>query len=228
MSLSVKIEAGRVKVFHDEQEVRSFLKAVFISCLRNKMPETFAEFLQLEAKVAKEQALNMLARRAYFKPELAQKLAAKGLAQTAVEGAIAFCESQGLFDDTCQLKCWIEKEQRKGRSARAILFKLKQKKMPVPLQIERGLLQGEAEQLSRWLQASRKKIERMSPQQCYGHLLRKGFSSEAIRLALNSVTDYKNLFNEPIAKLACPGKTDDFEAETFRYDETYPGRVGEE
>ncbi len=33
---------------------------------------------------------------------------------------------------------------------------------------------------------------------------------------------------EPVAKLACPGKTDDFEAETFRYDETYPGRVGEE
>jgi len=184
-----------IDVYWDEELLCSVYKKLFLKEL-SALASTPSrqEFLQvfalLETKLAKRTVVHVLAKKGYLSQELQKKLTAKGFSKAAIEHAIAFGQSGGFIDDEQELKRVIRSELRKGRGSQAILFKLKQKRVPEEQLhlLREEILKGEKQALEDWMRKrgiSKDVSDRKQRQKLYAQLMRRGFSSEAIRSVLN-------------------------------------------
>jgi SOS response regulatory protein OraA/RecX len=192
LSFCLKNENRNVLVLCWEGEVwREVDKTLFISEL-SKFPsqlrwEEFLErFAQLEEKIAKKQALLLLAKRSYLSSDLESKLLAKGISLKASQMAIAFCQSKGFLNDDQEMVRLVQKEQRKGLGTRAIFCKLKHNKQIEDHRLRQALDQtelSEKEVLEKWLLKNAKKIKLEDPlekRKLIAKLIRRGFSPDLV------------------------------------------------
>jgi len=175
----------------DGDHFRKVSKSMFLSELKKIPPHlSRQEFLQLfsqiEEKVGKRYALYLLSQRALLSSELSAKLIAKGLSSLAANTIAEHCVAQGYIDDTHLVSRLVARELRKGHSARAVLFKLKQKK-GIPEKVLRAHLQSaeqsESQVLEKWIEKNARKIDRNDPvamRKVMAKLIRRGFPSELV------------------------------------------------
>lgn len=78
-----------------------------------------------ELQLAKRLAVRWLARRAFFKAELEDKLRKKDISAEIVEEVVLFCRKIGALDDEKLQEKIIEKELRKGKGKAYALAKCK-------------------------------------------------------------------------------------------------------
>ncbi len=154
--------------------------------------EFLGQYQALEQKLAKRQAIAYLAKRSYLSTDLERKLLAQGLSPEATRTAIAHCQEKGYINDQQQIARLIAKQQRKGLGAKAIHFKLRQKKVPEGL-LQQGLKKtelSEKEALEQWLRKHERKIPRNNPlekKKLMAKLMRRGFSADLVFELLRSI-----------------------------------------
>lgn len=194
MNLSLNIKKGDIKqieIFWEGIFWREVPKALFFNDLVKFPPslswdQFILQFKALEEKIAKKQAVRLLARRSYFSTDLESKLCLKGFSPMAAKVAVLFCQERGYLDDTKEVARLIAKEQRKGLSKKAVYFKLKRQKIDEHL-IQQGLSQteySEKQVLEKWLEKnSQKKIsgqDHRKLKKFINTLMRRGFSREDV------------------------------------------------
>ena len=148
--------------------------------------EFLSRFNLLEEKIAKRQAIALLSKRGYLSSDLETKLLFKGLSPKGAKAAVVYCQEKGFVNDTQEIARLIAREQKKGLGAKAIFFKLKQKKKIDDHQLRRGLDQtetSEKEALEKWLIKNAKKVKWNDPlemRKLMAKLMRRGFSGELV------------------------------------------------
>lgn len=178
---------------------REVPKYLFINDLRKISTEiAWNDFLNqfhlLEESAAKKLALFLLSKKNYLISDLEAKLRARGFSPLAIQAAIEFCLNKGFLNDQQEVLRLIAKEERKGLGAKAILFKLRQKKKINDSLLRQSLDQSaisERETLERWLSKHAKKIQRDDPiamRKLIAKLARRGFSIELIFELLRNCT----------------------------------------
>ena len=156
-----------------------------VSAQRN-WDEFLSYFNLLEEKIAKRQSIALLSKRNYLSSDLESRLLAKGLSPQAAKAAVLYCQEKGFVNDTQEIARLIAREQKKGLGAKAIYFKLKQKKKIDDKQLRRGLDQteiSEKEALEKWLVKNSKKVKWNDPlemRKLMAKLMRRGFSGELV------------------------------------------------
>lgn len=174
-----KVRGKCIELFLEGTYWKSVSKHLFSKHLKEKsMSEQ--EFYALETKVAKEAALALLARRSYLSPMLRRKLQSKGFSEHAVHYAVDYCQEKGYVDDLSGCKRFIEREERKGKGTKAILFALQKRGIVLSLKVVHEMRQREKLTLKRWWQKHHGRMEALTPNQQVAFLLRRGFSMETI------------------------------------------------
>jgi SOS response regulatory protein OraA/RecX len=201
LKLEIKKEDPRVIQLSWEGKVwREVHKSLFFNDL-NKFPEglTWEEFLErftsLEEKIARRYAIYMLSKRNFLASNLESKLLAKGVSPSVAQAIILYCSEKGYIDDSQEMARLIGKELRKGQSAKAVYFKLKQKRGVDDSQLRQLLRQAalsDQEALQRWFEKNGRKINRKDPKEMkkwIAKLCRLGFSAELVFHTLKSRGD---------------------------------------
>ncbi len=179
-----KIQSKWIALFIDGIFWKKVNKQLFIRHLGS--PLMRQEFAAIEEKVAKETSIQLLAKRSYLSSMLERKLKSKGLGEQAIRQAIAFCQEKGYLNDFAESKRLIEREERKGRGAKAIAFALQQRGMVVSYQMMSELERREINALKEWQQKYSKKLASLSSQKKITFLLRRGYAMETILQLQNS------------------------------------------
>ncbi len=198
LKLEIKKDDPKSLILYWEGEPwRKICKSLFLNDLK-KLPmdlswESFySKFLLLEKKIAKRYALFLLSRRNYLSSELEAKLVAKGCSPQIAKEAVAHCCEKEYVNDAAEIERLFAKEMKKGQSARAIYFKLKQKKGISDSQLRQHLQQAERmdqHNLQKWLKKNASKMKRNDPKEMrkwMAKLSRRGFSLELIMQELTS------------------------------------------
>jgi SOS response regulatory protein OraA/RecX len=192
LKLEIKKNDPKSLILHWEgQQWRKVCKSLFFKDLK-KIPadlnwETFIfRFSLLEEKISKKYVLFLLSRRNYLSSELEAKLLAKGFSPAVVKDAVFQCCVKGYINDGEEVGRLFAKEMKKGQSARAVYFKLKQKKAMSDSQLRQHfqLVESEDRQtLQKWLKKNAGKIKSNDPKELkklMAKLSRRGFSLELI------------------------------------------------
>ena len=124
--------------------------------------------------------------------ELEDKLTSKGISSNAAKTVVQYYSEKGFLNDREEVARLVAKELRKGRSAKAIFYKLKSKKR-VDEALLRDALQeassSDEDALRKWLAKNAKKVNRDDPHEMrklMAKLCRKGFSLELIFKSLSN------------------------------------------
>lgn len=166
-------------------------KSLFIKDLINfpncqSKQEFEQQFICLEKKIAKKYLLYLLSKRGFFSAELEAKLLSKGFSPRIVQAAIEDCCQKGFLDDAQRMDHLMARELERGKSIRAICFKLSQKKIISNSQRCDYLHQAAAfdqKALQKWLQKNNGRIKWNHPlerKKLIAKLYRRGFSLELI------------------------------------------------
>lgn len=144
----------------------------------------FEHFTLIEEKVGRRYACFLLSRKALFSGDLQQRLVSKGISLLTAQAVVGFCQERGYVNDVNEITRLVAKELKKGRSNKAVFFKLKTKKG-----VDAALLQehlqsfSESDALQKWLQKNLRKVDLHDPHErrkLIAKLCRKGFSLETI------------------------------------------------
>lgn len=174
---------------------RKLSKSLFFNDLR-KFPAdlTWKGFLEhfsvLEEKIGKRYSLYLLSQRAFLSSELEEKLISKGISEDVAKRIIQYYREKGFLDDDQEVARLVAKELRKGRSAKAVFFKLRAKKRIDETLLRKHLQEtpsSDADVLQKWLHKNAAKIDRDDPlkmRKLMAKLCRKGFSHELVFKAL--------------------------------------------
>ncbi len=130
-------------------------------------------FDAIEAKMAKEAALRLLASRGQLSTEIHKKLAAKGLSFRAIEKALEVCRSLGVLDDHHEAHAFIAREEAKGNGPHLIAYKLKLKGVKVSPALMQKMQDNQKNVLKKLLQ---KPKYRDDPRK----LIRRGFDASLL------------------------------------------------
>jgi len=140
-----------------------------------------------ETNRCRQYAIQLLSKRSLLSSELENRLSLKGFSSEAVSAVIALCREKGYLNDEAEVTRRISKEQRKGRSVKAIFFKLKMQK---GINLDLSRLTDDSEALYTQLNKYKRKIDLNDPvqkQKLIAKLYRQGFSFDAISKALCSI-----------------------------------------
>jgi SOS response regulatory protein OraA/RecX len=179
----------------DGQIWRKLCKSLFfndLNIVRKDLnwEDFYAQFSLLEKKIAKRYLLFLLSKRNYLTSQLEAKLLSKGFSPLITREAVLLCCEKGYVNDAEEMGRLFVKEMKKGQSARATYFKLKQKKAIHDSQLRQHLHQAELadkQNLQEWLKKHAGKIKRDDPKEMrkwIAKLNRRGFSLELILQAL--------------------------------------------
>ncbi len=202
MGLKIQIKKEDSKVltlFWEDEFWREVSKSLFINDLK-KIPidlewdEFIGRFFGLEEKLAKRYALYLLAKRSLLSTELESKLLDKGISSDCANKTVQLCVEKGYLNDEGGIERLFARELKKGRSAKAAYFKLRQKglKDAVLKQHYEHAMTSEREALQKWLDKNRRKIKRDDPREMkkwIGKLGRQGFSAEMVISVLAAKED---------------------------------------
>lgn len=170
-------------IINDElwREVDKYLFIRDLNSLRQAkdMNEANALFACIEEKVAKREALKLLATRSYFSEEFLQKLQRKGLSLQASQNALSYCKQLGYINEKEKTSSFVEREKRKGLGPRLIALKLRAKG------VKTSVVQSSEDQLHAIKQLIEKRYANKEKHKVYQALKRRGFDDEVIRAALN-------------------------------------------
>lgn len=157
--------------------------------------ETFAGIMrELLPRRAKLRCLNLLKSRGYTEKQLAEKLRAGKYPETVIEEALSYVCSFGYVDDAAYARSYVE-DQIEKKSIRRIADELRQKGVDRGL-IEEALVyvqerdggQDEEGMIRRLLEKKHFDPETADPaekRRMQAFLMRKGFTADGIRKALN-------------------------------------------
>lgn len=190
LELKIKNDDSKALFILWEGEIwRKVYKPLFFNELK-KIPrsltweEFLAHFYPLEEKIGKRYALYLLSCRSYFSSDLEAKLFEKGFSPSCASSVVAFCQEKGYLNDREKIEQLVAKERSKGKGARVIYAKLKQKKMaPIDFSEEE-----EEKALFQWLAKHVHKVDlsnQLEKQKLIAKLLRRGFSLSMILQALD-------------------------------------------
>ena len=185
MDLKIEIKKDVLILFWEEEEWRTVSKSLFLNELK-KFPQGIAreEFSALEEKIAKNHALFLLSQRSLLSTELESKLLEKGISPECAKKTIALCTEKGYLNDDSGIEKLFARELRKGRSAKAAFFKIKQKAGGIDLKEHYEQARAsERESLKRYIEKNQKKINRSDPKEMRkwaAKLCRQGFSPEMV------------------------------------------------
>jgi SOS response regulatory protein OraA/RecX len=203
MVLRIELKKGDLKtliLYWDDEVWKHVAKSMFLKELQ-KIPAYvgWEEFLQIfagiEERVGRRYALYLLSRQSLLSNELEAKLLAKGLSARAAKVVTGYCVQQGYIDDSSQIGRLVARELGKGRSARAVFLKLKQRGL------ESGILNNalcaaahsDEAALKRWLEKNAKKIDRSDSvhmKKLMAKLIRRGFAPDLVFKMLSQEMDY--------------------------------------
>jgi SOS response regulatory protein OraA/RecX len=197
LKLEIKKNDPRTLIISWEGEVwREVCKSLFLSELKKLPPhlakeDFFSQFLLLEEKIIKRHVIDMLSKRNFLSSDLESKLLAKGFSPNVTKAAILYCCEKGYLEDSQQIARLIAKELKKGRSAKAIYFKLKQKKGVDDSQLRQLLCHAagsDRQALQKWLEKNGRRIDRDDPKELrkwMAKLYRLGFSVDLVLQEFN-------------------------------------------
>lgn len=148
--------------------------------------------LDAEIRIGKKRALSFLSYRALLSSDLAKKLRAEGLSETAIEAVLTFCAEAGYINDAEQVSHLITKELKKGKSPKWIYLKLKQKGVDASLMqsLCHASASTEQEALENYLRKQGNGLRRAGPdawKKNVNKLGRLGFSYDTIVAALKNL-----------------------------------------
>lgn len=194
MTLKLEVKNGdpqTLLILWEGEVWREVAKSLFLSELR-KFPKetTWDEFLSrfslFEEKRARSYAIYLLSRRLYLASDLREKLVAKGFSRSVADSVVESCVQKGYIDDAQEIHRLVARELKKGQSAKAVYYKLRQKKGMREDLLKAALEQAtpsDSEALEKWLARHAKKIDwsdRDEKNKLIAKLLRRGFSSELV------------------------------------------------
>lgn len=185
MMLRIEIKKDVLILLYEGEEWRKVSKLLFFNELK-KFPQglTQEEFSTLEKKIAKNHALFLLSQRSLLSSQLESKLLEKGISSECAKKTVALCCEKGYLNDDSGIEKLFASELRKGRSAKAAYFKIKQKAGCIDLKEHyKQALASERESLKQYLQKNQKKINRSDPKEMRklaAKLCRQGFSLEMV------------------------------------------------
>ena len=144
-----------------------------------------------EKPTPRQLALGRLGRRECSRAEIEVWLVSKGVSPSEASQTAQELEKQGLIDDQRYARMMIRHQSLRGKGARYIALKLKQK----GVHLDPRAIQEQSQELglSSELELAREIVERRYPKahsdrqvaaKAYNALLRRGFSSETARAAV--------------------------------------------
>jgi regulatory protein len=136
-----------------------------------------------EEKLARQEALRMLALRNHFSGELKRKLRRKGISKEAADRAAHFCAEMGYIDDQAATERFIQREEKRGRGPLLIAYKLKERGGLTPAEIAkvvRAMQKNEETTLRQFLQKHLAKKSQSSKRKIAQQLARRGFNQMTI------------------------------------------------
>jgi len=154
------------------KEIYKSLIAKHLSFLRDSatQEELKERFALIEAKIAKEAALRLLASRGQLSTEIHKKLALKGLSFASIEKALDDCRRLGVLDDRHEAHAFIAREEAKGNGPHLIAYKLKLKGIKVSPALMQKMQDNQKNVLKKLLQKPKYRDE---PRK----LIRRGFDA---------------------------------------------------
>ena len=190
MSLKLEIKKDILVLYWDGEVFRKVSKSLFLYEVK-KIPhelswgEFCSRFALLEEKIAKRYVLYLLSKRNYLSSDLETKLVAKGVFLETAQKTVLYCTEKGYLNDEQEVERLFAKEMRKGRSAKATFYKLKQKTSE-DSHLRKYLEQAHSsdrQNLQTWLRKNARKINRDDPNEMRklaAKLCRRGFSLELV------------------------------------------------
>jgi len=174
---------------------REVSRSLFFNDLKNIPPglsweEFFARFTALEEKIAHRYAIYLLSQRNYLSGVLEAKLIGKGIGPDTAKQAVAICLAKGYVNDAQEVQRLFAKEAKRGQSAKAAYFKLKQTKGISDAELRQHFQEAQmtdAQNLQQWLKKNASKIRRDDPKEMRklaAKLCRRGFSFELVQQEL--------------------------------------------
>lgn len=175
-----------------EQVVSKSLFARSLGKLRacRDKEEFLSVFRELELRIARAEAVRLLARKGYFSHEMRQKLLLKGLSEEAVSQVVQACVQKGYIDDAGRAQGVVRRELKKGHGLRYIDRMLQSKN------VARGTVLATEEETSlrAYLRKQSSKIDLSDKQQrtkLIAKLLRRGYSYEMVRSVLDCKEEFE-------------------------------------
>jgi SOS response regulatory protein OraA/RecX len=144
-------------------------------------------FIILEEKIAKDQSIRWLSKRALFSLDLKKKLEEKGFSSFATQQALAYCQKIGALKDEELIDAKIRKELRSGKGLYYIQKKWKNSLQEEDREVEWYSLERqklEKEAIIQFLQKKGKVwnvLDRKEKSALVVFLLRRGFRKETIK-----------------------------------------------
>lgn len=190
LKIEIKKEDPKTLILYWDGEIwKNISKSLFINELK-KLPQEMPWeefkilFSVLEEKIAKNYALYLLSKRSLLSSELKSKLLEKGISSDCAKKTIATSLEKGYLNDENEIERLFARELKKGRSAKAAYFKIKQKAGNADLRkCYEQALASERETLQRWLEKNKRKIKRADPKELRkwsAKLCRQGFNVEMV------------------------------------------------
>ncbi|MBS0604976.1 MAG: RecX family transcriptional regulator [Verrucomicrobia bacterium] len=201
MSLELEIKKNDPKtllLLWEGEVWREVGKSLFINELRKFPPglsweDFLSRFTLLEDKVGKRYAIYLLSQRALLSSDLETRLVSKGISLPAAKAVVGFCREKKYLDDSQEIARLVAKELKKGQSAKAVLFKLRQKKGISEIALREHLQSAapsDADALQKWMSKLGKKIDRSDPaemRKLMAKLCRRGFSPDLVFKAFDDI-----------------------------------------
>jgi len=186
-------EAKRVRVFHEGELLRDYARA-FLG--RTKITsETPEEFQNEERKLARLYAFRLLAKRAYLKRALLEKLTGVGVEEGCAERVVLALDEEGYLSDKELIHSWVRLWTARGYSKQKITQKLREKRIP-PTEIQSAVAEideeAELEQLRNLLEKKYGSFDLEDPaerEKVVSRLFRRGFPLHLIFRALAVFTN---------------------------------------
>jgi SOS response regulatory protein OraA/RecX len=182
-------------LYWDGELLKEVHKGLFRSELR-KIPRELtkegflAQMKAAEERIGRRYSIYLLSRRNYLSGALEERLCSRGISPQVAKIVVQSCLEKGYLNDTQEVARMVAKEARKGRSTKAIFYKLRQKKgvdsTLLKTQVESGEL-SEKEILEKWLTKHAKRInreDREAMKKLIAKLCRQGFSYELVTQTL--------------------------------------------
>ena len=149
---------------------------------------------------AKQYCLKLLGIRERTKLELTTRLKEKKYAIDIIASAIRDLSATGLIDDKKFAHSWIERRLINNYGKNRIAFELKQKGIPeaiITQELNNALSSYDesgaaAEESEKYKRLYRNLKPEVLQRRLYGHLIRKGFSSDIVQNIVNHYDDERN------------------------------------
>jgi regulatory protein len=191
MKIEWKEDKRRILLFRDGEEVRALspriVSARDLSGISAQSWEAFVSALSLlEEKGAMRLVLTALARRSYHSQQIRELLTKHFLSDQVIETILSFCQEKGYVNDQEWEEGRISYLRSRGKSARDISFRLRQKG------IHASFAQDDQEVLKKLIEKKypallREGLPFKEKAKSIQALLRRGFSLEDIQKFLSDV-----------------------------------------